>query len=498
MIDNLIILGYLVVALALGVYAGRRIQSMRDFCLPPGGGFPVALLIGTIVATEIGGNSTVGITQKIYQYGAFYAIMIVLSCFDMIFLAFVTAKGVNQFKGLYSAGDVVRAAYNKQAQVVTGIFSALMSIATIALQLKVMGYLYAYFFGVSETNGALLACAVTILYSAYGGIRAVTFTDCLQMLMILTTLPEIAGIMIRQAGGMGTLFAKVPPSHLAIPAHLTTAELGLTIFLMLLPQLNPTVVQRLLISRNERELKSGFCIAAVIQMIFFTLIGFVGLAAYVNNPGMDPKSVFFEAINTLMPTGIRGFCIVGVLAAIMSTADSWLNASAIAISHDVIKPIMGSKLSDQHELRLARLATVLIGVLSVVMVFGMGRYKDIFDLSFLRYEIWCPAITMPLWFAIFGVRARPRAFFWGLIGGFGGYFLFKSFLSSRIPVDATLIGMLCNATAFGICRWLDQRSGQVPPPIQGPKLDGDGNLYKPSPFPKLETIRSSSEITRVF
>jgi hypothetical protein len=57
---------------------------------------------------------------------------------------------------------------------------------------------------------------------------------------------------------------------------------------------------------------------------------------------------------------------------------------------------------------------------------------------------------------------------------------------------------VANGCTFALCRYWDQLSGQVPPPIQGPKLDGDGNLYKPSPFPKLEQTRAQTDIKRVF
>jgi SSS family solute:Na+ symporter len=74
-------------------------------------------------------------------------------------------------------------------------------------------------------------------------------------------------------------------------------------------------------------------------VFFFFLIMFIGLAAFVLYPTLAPDKILPHVVHAFFPVGLRGLCAAGLIAVIMSTADSCLHASGLSLTHDVVRPL---------------------------------------------------------------------------------------------------------------------------------------------------------------
>ncbi|MEL6358902.1 MAG: hypothetical protein AAFQ01_03085, partial [Bacteroidota bacterium] len=132
---------------------------------------------------------------------------------------------------------------------------------------------------------------------------------------------------------------------------------------------------------------------------------------------------------------IRGFIGVGVVALAMSTADSYLNASAVLLANDVIKPL---NINVNSEVRTARILCVLSGLLALFLaLYSSGILESLM----LVNSFYMPVVTVPLLLAIFGFRSSKRTALGGMAAGFVTVVLWSIFGSNA---DSILPGMLAN------------------------------------------------------
>jgi Na+/proline symporter len=491
---------YLVFMLIIGFYTSRRpITTLRDYALGTGGLVtysPLALL-GTLLATDFGAGSTLGDSAKVFTLGlGFVIIKFTLPVSYCIVAQFAAPRlrrfideGLGQHAGgsFLSVGDVIRYFYGPRSQVITGVAGFLFCMGAMGAQISAIGWLLHYCLGWSHGLGITLAFGVVVAYTAAGGIRAVVATDLWQMFVILLVLPFLTNLALcKFAGTSGwalfnpsvyhSLLSHLPPTHFSlIPVGFHALDYSFLLIIMLWPFFTPPVFQRILMCRGVQQVQFMFQVGAVAQVFLCSMVVCAGLAACVQMPDVAPAAALLEVIKSYTQGGVFGICLVGLLAAIMSTADSLLNAASICLSHDVCKPLMGSSLSEAGELRIARVSTVFIGLLSAVVAL---YFTDIRDLLISCLAIWGPAIVVPLWAGILGYRASGRVFLVAVLAGQLAYWSFPYLLPSGAKVSATLPAMLANGLAFWAARKWEQ--GQKPPasPRRGPNIAGKAG--KPS------------------
>jgi len=148
---------------------------------------------------------------------------------------------------------------------------------------------------------------------------------------------------------------------------------------------------------------------------------------------------------TVMPVGLKGLAIAGIIAVVMSSADSFLNAAGIAASHDVIKPLRS--ITEKHqELIISRFTTLTVGVMGAVFA---ASTDSVLDILLYAYNFWTPFILVPLVAGIMGY-VRPAQVFWvSSIAGILAVFVMNQFGSmSASTFDGTLVGVVINALVF--------------------------------------------------
>jgi solute:Na+ symporter, SSS family len=269
-----------------------------------------------------------------------------------------------------------------------------------------MGFIFHSFFGLPHIYGVILGLGIVILYSSFGGIRAVTATDVIQFVILIVAIPMVCHVGLDMIGGFGVLIDKIPASHLSLAPLGQSSWYFIALFLLLLtPELDPAVMQRLLMTQNVKQARDSMLITATIEFIFFILVAIISFTVLVMKPDLNPHLVVNYLIDNVLPLGIKGFVVAGMLAIIMSTADSYLNVAGISFVHDVIKPLRKTKLADKYELMLTRVSTLIIGA---VALYGAVKLESVMAIVLNFITFWEIVIMIPLCAIVFNFKVAKN------------------------------------------------------------------------------------------
>lgn len=453
MIDLAIVTIYMVTVLFVGIFSGFRIRSVEEYSVSKNS-FTTFVLIAAIFATLIGGGATMGVSEKTFSSG----LVFVVSCMGFIvrdlLTAWLIAPHMQKFAGCYTAGDILGKFYGKKVKIFVGIAGTLQTNAALSMQVSAMGHLMSYFFDITYSTGIIIGAGTVVLYSSFGGIKAVTFTDVIQFCVLIVAIPVTFIIGMHTVGGYDGLWHSLPKEKLSlIPQTGDAVRFYSLFFVFCIPYVCPAILQRMLMGKDTKQVRQALVISALSRLPYFIMVGLLGLVAYVINPSLKGDLAFPYLVNEILPVGIKGFVIAGLLAVIMSTADSYLHLTGLMFCHDVIKPIFADKLDDKKELILLRICTLMLGCLSV---FGAFYNSNLIDLNIFSYIFWLPAIFIPLFSAIHGIYGSSLGFYISGLSGILMMVLWKHYFYPITMIDALLPSSMASFVVFYLFYYIEK------------------------------------------
>jgi len=229
-----------------------------------------------------------------------------------------------------------------------------------------------------------------------------------------------------------------------------------TIFLFLffmIPGLDPAIFQRITMAKNTLQVSRSFIIAGIFVFIcdpiLNTFVGILLRASNINN--LNSTNIVGYILDTYICVGFKGLFIIGIMSMIMSTADSYINSSAILFAHDFCKSLKIT-LTESKELLLVRLCALFIGIIALLISLFS---KNLLDLMLSAYSFYMPIVSVPLILAIFGFRSTNKSVFIGMMAGFVTVITFKIFSN----IDSLMPGMISNLIFFVSSHYLLRQPG---------------------------------------
>ena len=195
-IDLLIVVGFLVATLIVGVRKNSAVSNIKDFAVG-NRNFPTGAIVTTLVATWISGSFLFGSLEEMYTEGI--TIIVAYLMFPSMFLImnYFFIPKMQEFFGNLSVADSMGKLYGEKVAKITAITGAISCLGMVAVQFKIFGTLFEYFFAFGSTYNLILSSAIVIFYSSFGGIKSVTITDILQFLIFSIFIPTILFLMIQ-------------------------------------------------------------------------------------------------------------------------------------------------------------------------------------------------------------------------------------------------------------------------------------------------------------
>lgn len=445
MIDNLVILGYLIIILYLG-YSSRKLSGFKEFAISHGN-YGWLVIFCTLSASFIGGGFSTGNAAKVFASGLAYPLALMGFSLQIILVAVFIAPRIKSFPDVVSVGGIIEPSYGRNAKVITGIFSMLICAGILGAQIGALGAIFNVFLGVPPLVGILVGCAIVFFYSTIGGMSAVVKTDVLQFALLIVGIPLVLFLGIQACGGWSEFVAGIPDSHLDIVSSNLPLLSFASLFLVFLlgETLVPPYVQRLLIGKSAAATAKGNLWSGVVSVPFFFIAGAIGLVALQLDPGLPANLALPSVVKEVVPIGLSGLVIAAVISIVMSSADSFLNASSVALVEDVIKPLRKTRLSEGQMLTIARLANLITG--TVALVFAL-MIPNVLDILIAAYDYWAPTILVPLVAVLLGWRVVPVSFYTAVSAGVIGTLAWSHMLGSPGGVQGFVVGTALSLTAF--------------------------------------------------
>ncbi len=386
---------YLAMMVAVGVWSMRKTNGADDYFLGGRGlSGPVAAM--SAQASDMSGWLLMGLPGSIYALGTGQAWIAVGLGLGTIINWLVIAKPLRSYTivadNAMTLPEFFGNRYHDKKKILLGVSSAIIVIFFLVYTASALasgGKLFNSVFGVNYHIALLIGAVVILLYTFLGGFFAVCTTDFIQgslMLVALLVVPLVAWGYV--SGDFSNLITQsgVDSAHymslmyngdhpITLVEILSNLAWGLGYCGM------PHILVRFMAIKNEKELKKSSAIAivwVVLSLSLAVVIGVVGRAFLFpeilgeTEGAAAAESVFIEMIQKifteLLPLSfVGGIFLCGVLAAIMSTADSQLLVCSSSVSADIYKDIFKPQASDKTVLRVGRITTVVVALLAVVI-----------------------------------------------------------------------------------------------------------------------------------
>ena len=210
-----------------------------------------------------------------------------------------------------------------------------------------------------------------------------------------------------------------------------------------MPILSGPYIQRLLMSKNQQQLNKSYNIIIMLCLLLVVIMVLLAFMIKILYPSIAAKYALYHFIAGL-PNILMGLMIAGMLAVIMSSADSWLNNISILIVNDMLKKQL-AEFSNKRKLQLIKLVTCLCGVLVVAV--AISSQQEIIKLDLLTISLSFPLYFIPMTAGFLGFKSGLPALLGSIICGFLGFLLAK-YQADDIGTFAMLYGMIGSAIRF--------------------------------------------------
>jgi len=445
-IDIGVIFFYFILVLFVSWLAQRKkSEKASDYFL--GGKDLSWFLVGaSLFASNIGSEHLIGLAGSGASSGLAVAQFEILACFILLILGWF-------FAPYYLAGSIttmpefLEKRYNKSCRSYLSIVSVLSYILT---KVSVNIYAGATIFevlGIPFWQGAFILVSVTGVYTILGGLRAVIYTDTLQMVVMIAgaALTTVLGVL--KLGGITEIASSVPVDFLSLWRPSDHPDFPWTGIIFGAPILgiwywctDQFVVQRVLAAKNIKEARRGTLFAGFLKLLPMFIFVLPGVLCYVlAQKNMIPleKSdhALISLIQYILPEGIRGIVIAGLFAALMSSLSSVFNSCSTLIVHDFFKKYSPQS-SEKKLILVGQIATVVIVLLGMMWIPLMKTVSgNLFNYLQSIQAYISPPIASVFLFGILSKKINGKGAFLSLILGFliGTGRLFLEINKSIVP-----------------------------------------------------------------
>ena len=444
-LDFAIVIGYLVFVSVLGAVLGRQQKDASDYFLADRA-IPWWAACFSVVATETSALTVISVPATAYGADLWMIQLAIGYCLGRIAISIFLLP--RYFRGeITTAYVLLERRFGIRARRFASIIFLITRTLADGVRIFATAIPLALITGLPVWQSIVAIGIFTLVYSYYGGLRAVVWVDVAQMFIYIAGGVAVLWVLLRvvPGGWSGIVAAAAPDDKLRIihpgggfadPKWLLTGLVGGAFLTMASHGADHLIVQRLLAApslKDARKALIGSGVLVLVQFALFLLIG-VGLFAYYNGAPFTPAdSVFPRFAVEHLPSGVRGLMVAAVLAAAMSSS---LNALAAASVHDIYVPLTGRG-GESHLLAVGKRFTLFWGVVMILV-----------SLAFQGVAPGTPLVLIALQIASFT--------YGGLLGGF-----LLVLLSKRAVERDALAGM---AVAVGgmAALWGLQQFGAIP------------------------------------
>jgi len=422
-IDYTIVGLYFVAVILHGLWASRGKESASDYFLA-GNTLPWWLIGFSLYASNMSGSSFVGLMGGAYANGMVIFNYEWTAALVLIFVAIFVLPSFQRAK-LYTVPEFLEHRYAARSRKAFSLFTliAIMFIDTA-------GALYAGGLVIANTipylnlwTAVAVLAGIAGLYTILGGLGAVVVTDTVQAILLIVGGTVIFVLGLQEVGGWSELWQATPEAkrHLILPADDDflpwTGLWGVILLGFYYFGINQFVIQRALGAKTLGQGRRGAIFAGFLKMPNLFILIAPGLIALVLYPDLETPDLAFPTLAfDMLPIGLRGLIAAALIAAIMSSLDSALNAAGTLVVRDFIVPWKPG-ISEGKQVKLGRVVTGIAMVVGAVYAPMIANFESLFSYfqSSLSYVV--PPIVVVFVLGLFMPRLNDTGAFWTILSG---------------------------------------------------------------------------------
>jgi solute:Na+ symporter, SSS family len=461
------VVAYLLVTIAIGLIAARRVHGAKDF-LVAGRSLPLYMNVATVFATWFGAETVLSVSATFAKdglngipgdpFGASVCLVIAALLFARLFYRM----------NLLTIGDFYKQRYGKGVEVLTSVAIVFSYLGWTSAQMTALGLVIATLSGgaVDLNTAIMIGAGVVVVYTIFGGMWSVAFTDLFQTVVILIGLTLVAFLVGDLAGGAGKVIEQAAadgklvmfPAEMDAAAWWAMAGAFFAFAFGSIPQQD--VFQRMTSAKDEKTAVRGTVIGAAIYFCFAFVPIFIAYAALVADPSMkalfgaedarDVQRILPDLVLGKMPLWAQIMFFGALLSAILSTASGALLAPSALFSENVLRPFV-PHMSDRQLLLNTRI--ILVTFTAGALLFALNSKSTMYEMVQNAYNVTLAGAFIPLVAGAYWKKATTQGALLSIILGIGTWLTANTVApEAMVPPNlvgffASIIGMLMGSLA---------------------------------------------------
>jgi SSS family solute:Na+ symporter len=413
-------------------------ESLLDLLLM-GRKLTLPLFVATLVATWYGG--IFGVTRIAFEKGIFnFITQGVFWYITYLLFAFFLIKKISKYEAL-TLPDLIGQMFGPKSLKLSAIFN-FFNVLPIVYVIS-LGLFIQIFIGGSLTICMIIGVVFVLLYATFGGFRAVVFSDLVQFFVMCLGVAIILIYSVYHFGGISFLKANLPETHFSL-----TGEEGIWAtlvwgFIALSTLVDPNFYQRCFAAKNTSVAKKGIIISTFIWFLFDICTTFGAMYARATIPEAAPENAYFIYALQIIPNGLRGFFLAGILATILSTLDSYLFLAGTTLTYDLLWGKLKKKIWLHH------FGIVLVAIIAIVMATLFNGNIKIVWKTLGSYSASCLLLPVMAGHLFPGKISDNRFVISCLLGVIGTtWWRLAPHTGFLVNIDELYIGVLCTLTGL--------------------------------------------------
>jgi len=376
-LDFLVIAAYFIVVLVIAWWAARHEKNVSSDYFLAGRSVGWLAVGASLFASNIGSEHLVGLAgtgaASGLPVGHFELLAsLILLLLGWLFVPFYLRSGV------YTMPEFLERRYNSASRAYFTWVSIVAYVLTkISVTLFAGGIVMRAVTGLDFWTSAVILIVVTGLYTVFGGLRAVIYTEVMQTLVLILGSAMLMFVGLAAVGGWSGLQARLPADYFSMWRPSSHPDFPWTGVIFGAPILgiwywctDQYIVQRVLAARNIKEARRGTIFAGflkILPLFIFVLPGMVAAALYADVRSGSADSAYPVLVTRLLPVGVKGLVLAGMLAALMSSLASAFNSCSTLLTWDVYRKWRPNA-TEQRLVTVGRMTTVVLVVLGLAWI----------------------------------------------------------------------------------------------------------------------------------
>ncbi len=442
--DWIVMVLYFLLVMLFGSYFGKYNRSTKDFFFG-GRRFSWWLIAFSIVATGVGSHSFVKYSAKGFEHGFSSTMTYLNDWFFMPFFLFGWLPLIVYSK-IRSIPEYFEKRFSPSARFLATLLLLFYMIGYISIGFLTLGKaampmlpesfsLFGTQIHITLMGVIIFIAIITGIYITFGGQTAVIFTDLMQGFILLFAGLLLFFLGIDYVGGWGVFWDilptewKLPLANFNKPPDFNFVGIfwqdgiaGSIGFLFM----NMGLVMRFMATKSADEGRKAAAFNVLFMLPISAIVvgnaGWIGKAISIVSPDIispntSPDQIFVVVANIVSHPGVFGFIMAALTAALMSTVDTLINATAAIYINDIHRPIkhflkkdnLGLRATEKKELSAARYSSVIITILGVIGVLAFKSFPTVYEAHGYFHSTLTPPLVVAIFLGIFWKRFTPAA-----------------------------------------------------------------------------------------